>query len=93
MADWWDSFTNGIGNIAEKGANVYATIKGANSSSEDEAFLRGQLSAVNYYQQQESARDTLKIGDAEVSTSSILWIIGGTLGLLFIGLGVKKLMK
>ena len=91
---WFSSFLSDLGGLAETGAKAYATVKASkNASSEDEAFLRGQLSAVNYYQQAEQSANTLKIGDAEISTSSLVWIIGGTLGMIFIGLGLKKLVK
>ena len=92
--EWFDDLTNSLGNLAVKGASAYSTLKSANNStSEEEAYLRGQLNTVAAYQQMEADKGTLKIGDAEISTSSILWIIGGTLGLMFIGFGLKKFVK
>lgn len=92
--EWFDDLTNSLGELAVKGATAYSTIKGANStSSEEEAYLRGQLNTVAAYQQMEADKGTLKIGGAEISTSSVLWIIGGTLGLMFIGFGLKKFIK
>lgn len=94
MADWLDSLTDNVGKLVEKGANAYSTIKGAsNTSSEEEAYLRGQLTTLAAVNQQEYDRDILKIGDAEISTSSVVWIIGGTLGMIAIVLGLKKLAK
>ena len=90
--EWFDDITKSLGNLAESGAKAYSTIKGS-TTSEDEAYLRGQLTAIQAQSQMDADNNTVKVGDVELSTSSILWIIGGTLGLIAIGLGVKKLIK
>ena len=90
--EWFKDITDSLGGLAVQGANAYNTIKGA-STSEDEAYLRGQLTAIQAQSQMDADNNTVKVGDVELSTSSILWIIGGTLGLIAIGLGLKKLVK
>jgi len=90
--EWFDSLTDSLGKLGTTGANIYNTIKGA-GTSEEEAYLRGQLTAIQAQSQYDSDKNTVKIGDMAVSTSSILWIIGGTLGLIAVGLGIKNLVK
>lgn len=90
--EWFDSLTNSLGNLAVQGATAYNTIQGT-KTSEEEAYLRGQLTAIAAQSQYDAQNDTIKIGDLETSKSSLLWVIGGTIGIIFIGLGIKKLIK
>lgn len=87
----WSEFLQSAMDLGKQAGDVYQSWSG-NETDEESAYLRGQLAGITQAQQQETAKDTIKIGEAEISTSSILWIIGGTLGLLAIGLGVKKLI-
>lgn len=93
MADeksWFDSLLDGAGKLGSTAAGI------VNSFSDDDdaetAYLQGQIAGMTSEQNRQEASDTIKIGDLEISTSAILWIVGGTLGLLAIGLGVKKLL-
>lgn len=87
----WSEFLQSVVDIGKQAGEVYQTWSGS-ETDEESAYLKGQLAGLTQAQEQETAKDTIKIGDAEISTSSILWIIGGTLGLLAIGLGIKKLI-
>lgn len=87
----WTEFLQSAMDLGSKAGEVYQSWSG-NETDEESAYLRGQLAGITQAQQEETAKDTIKIGDAEISTSSIMWIIGGTLGLLTIGLAVKKLI-
>ena len=89
MADWLDS----LNNVVSTGADAYAKILAAESGSDAEAqYYKGMNDALVYADKNQAAKDTITVGSLSVSTSSILWVIGGTLGLLAIGLGIKKLM-
>ena len=93
MADWnWSDIISTAKNIGTSGAEVYHAWKGddSNADGEDTAYLRGQLAAMEAQQKAQLEADTLRIGDASISTSSLMWVIGGTLGLLAIGLGLKN---
>ena len=87
----WSEFLQNAVDLGKQAGEVYQTWSG-NETDEESAYLKGQLAGLTQAQQQETAKDTIKIGDAEISTSSILWIVGGTLGMLAIGLGIKKLI-
>lgn len=87
----WSEFLQSVVDVGKQAGEVYQTWSGS-ETDEESAYLKGQLAGLTQAQEQETAKDTIKIGDAEISTSSILWIIGGTLGLLAIGLGIKKLI-
>ena len=87
----WSEFLQSVVDIGKQAGEVYQTWSGS-ETDEESAYLKGQLAGLTQAQEQETAKDIIKIGDAEISTSSILWIIGGTLGLLAIGLGIKKLI-
>lgn len=79
--------------FGKQAGEVYQSFQGDNSQVDEESiYLKGQLAGLTQAKQEEKDKDTIKIGDAEISTSSILWIIGGTLGLLAIGLGIKKML-
>lgn len=78
---------------AGKGAgDIYNSFKGSDASSEEAAYLRGQNAILAQQAEQNRADSTIRIGDAAISTSGLLWVVGGTLGLLAIGLAVKKIM-
>ena len=77
--------------FGKQAGEVYQTWSGS-ETDEESAYLKGQLAGLTQAQAQETAKSTIKIGDAEISTSSILWVVGGTLGLLAIGLGIKKML-
>ena len=87
----WSEFLQSAMDLGKQAGDVYQSWTGS-EVDEESAYLRGQLAGITQAQQEQAAEDTIKIGDVEISTSSILWIIGGTLGLLAIGLGVKKLI-
>lgn len=77
--------------FGKQAGEVYQTWSGS-ETDEESIYLKGQLAGLTQAKQEEKDKDIIKIGDAEISTSSILWIIGGTLGLLAIGLGIKKML-
>lgn len=85
----WSDFVDGFKNLGVAGGEVFNAWTGA--SSDEEAYLRGQLAGIQQTQQSQRDSDTVKLGGVEISTSSLLWIIGGTLGLLTIGIAAKKL--
>lgn len=87
----WSEFLQSAMDFGTKAGEVYQSWTGS-EVDEESAYLRGQLAGITQAQQEQTAEDTIKIGDVQISTSSILWIIGGTLGLLAIGLGIKKLI-
>lgn len=87
----WSEFLQSAMDLGKKAGDVYQSWNGQ-EVDEESIYLRGQLAGITQEQAKQQAKDTIKIGDAEISTSSILWIIGGTLGLLAIGLGIKKLI-
>lgn len=94
MADWsWNDIIDTAKNLGKSGAEVYNAWKGNdNSADEETAYLKGQLAAMEANQKAQLDADTIHIGEASISTSSLMWVIGGTLGLLAIGLGLKKLV-
>lgn len=85
--DWIDGLTS-----AGKGAGEIYQAFTADKSSDEAAYLRGVNDAFAVQLQQNRDDNTIKLGDAEISTSGLLWVIGGTLGLLAIGLAVKKMI-
>lgn len=85
----WSDFLSGAKDLGTAAGEVYQAWNG--TSSDEEAYLRGQLAGMTQAQQTQRDSDTLKIGDVEISTSSLLWIISGTLGLLTIGIAAKKM--
>ena len=87
----WSEFLQSAMDLGKQAGDVYQSWNGQ-EVDEESIYLRGQLAGITQEQAKQQAKDTIKIGDAEISTSSILWIIGGTLGLLAIGLGVKKML-
>lgn len=98
MADdssWsFSEFFEGVGKAGKSLGEAYASWTGATKDADEEnAYMRGQLAAIQEQNKLDNAAGYIEIGDAVISTSSILWIIGGTIGLLAIGLGFKKLMK
>ena len=93
-SSWFDSFTDSASKLVKSAGEAYTAWTGATSDADEQnAYLRGQLAAIEANQKANQAAGYIEIGDAVISTSSILWIIGGTIGLLAIGLGFKKLMK
>lgn len=94
MSETWSfsDFVDAAKKIGTSGADVYHAWTGTGEADEETAYLRGQLAGLQSAQAQQQSADTIKVGDMEISTSSILWIVGGTLGLLAIGLGLKKMM-
>lgn len=87
----WSEFLQSAMDLGKQAGDVYQSWNGQ-EVDEESIYLRGQLAGITQEQAKQQAKDTIKIGDAEISTSSILWIIGGTLGLLAIGLGIKKML-
>lgn len=87
----WSDILSGLTETGKSAADIYNAFNGS-ADSEETAYLQGQLAGLNQAQQRQDSADTIKIGSLEISTNSILWIIGGTLGLLAVGLGIKKMM-
>ena len=93
MADLsFSDFVDAAKNVGTAGADVYKAWTGTGEADEETAYLRGQLAGLQAAQTAQQNADTVTVGDLSISTSSIMWIIGGTLGLLAIGLGFKKMM-
>lgn len=90
MADWSDIWA-GLNNTLTTGVNAYTQIATAKQGAKTD-YYKGINDALVYQQQQEAAKGEIQIGDMVISTSSILWIIGGTLGLLAIGAAVRKMI-
>lgn len=90
---WLDNIT--LDNIisAGKGAGeIYNSFVG-DDSAEETAYLKGQVDTLNKQAEEKNSADTIKIGDFEISTSSVLWIIGGSLGLLVVAAMFKKVVR
>ena len=87
----WNDWVDGLVSVGKGAGEGYQSWTG-DSSSDEAAYLRGANDVLASQLQQQRDDTSIKIGDARISTTAILWIIGGTLGLLAVGLGVKKLM-
>lgn len=87
---WFDTLVEGAGKLGSTASDIIGGFTDDDDS--EKAYLQGQIAGITSEQNRQEAAGTIKIGDVEISTSSILWIVGGTLGLLTIGLGIKKLM-
>ncbi len=87
----WDEWVSGLVTAGTGAGEIYKAWTG-DDSSDEAAYLRGANDVLASQLQQQRDDNSITIGDAKISTSAILWIIGGTLGLLAVGLGVKKLM-
>lgn len=85
--DWIDGLTS-----AGKGAGEVYQAFTSDKSSEDAAYLKGANDILAAQLQQQRDDSTLKIGDTSISTSALLWILSGTIGLLLVGAAVKKMM-
>ena len=93
MSDWsFSDLVDAAKKVGTSSADVYKAWTGTGEADEETAYLRGQLAGMQSAQAQQQNAETVRIGDVEISTTSILWIVGGTLGLLAIGLGLKKMM-
>lgn len=88
---WYNDLIGAATDLGKGAGDVYQAFTG-NSSSDEAAYLKGANDVLRQQAEQNRDDGIIKIGDVEISTTSILWIIGGTLGLLAVGLGVKKLM-
>lgn len=89
FSDLWD----GLNKAVSTGVDAYTKIVAAESGNEAEAqYYKGMNDALIYADKNQQSRDTITVGDLSISTSSLLWIVGGTLGLLAIGLGIKKMI-
>ena len=87
-------FLSDLTDVAKGAGEAYQSWTGTTKDADEEnAYMRGQLAAIEANQKMDQAAGYIEIGDAVISTSSILWIIGGTIGMLAIGLGFKKLLK
>lgn len=92
MADFSD-ILDGLTKTVNTGVDAYSKIVAAESDSNAEAqYYKGMNDALIYADKNQQDKDIITVGDLSISTSSILWIVGGTLGLLAIGLGIKKLI-
>lgn len=87
----WNDWVDGLVSVGKGAGEVYQSWTG-DSSSDEAAYLRGANDVLASQLQQQREDSSIKIGDMQISTTAILWIIGGTIGLLAVGLGVKKLM-
>lgn len=87
-SSWIDSLVS-LGTGAGK---IYNSFVG-DETSEETAYLRGQVDVLNKQAAEKAEEDTIKIGGVEISTSSVLWIIGGTIGILAIGVMFKKFVR
>ena len=90
MADWSDIWS-GLNDTLTTGVNAYTQIATAKQAGESK-YYKGVADTLAYERQQADSSGQITIGDMTISTSSILWIIGGTLGLLAIGSAVRKLI-
>jgi hypothetical protein len=90
MASWLDSLIDNTTKLANAGQGVISALKG-DESAEENAYLKGYAAGIE--QQKEDEKDEIKIGSFSISTSGILWIVGGTIGLLAAALAFKKLIK
>lgn len=89
LSDLWE----GLNQTVATGADAYSKILAAESGNKAEAeYYKGMNDALVYADKNQQDKDTITLGNLSISTSSILWIVGGTLGLLAIGLGLKKLV-
>lgn len=89
----WSEVIDTLTSAGKGAADVYNAFVGTSSATDEEtAYLQGMIAGTTQAQNRQDAAETIKIGDLEISTNSILWIIGGTLGLLAVGLGIKKML-
>lgn len=87
---WLDSLLDGTTKLANAGAGVLSALNG-DESAEENAYLKGYAAGVQ--QEKIDNKDEIKIGSFTISTEGILWIVGGTIGLLAAALAFKKLIK
>lgn len=87
---WWDKFISGAGSLGSTAADIIGAF--GDDDDANNAYLQGQIDAIKNQQNRDDTSGIIKVGDVEISTSSILWIVGGTIGLLLIGVAVKKLI-
>lgn len=87
---WFDSLVDGASKLGSAASGLVNAF--GDDDDSQTAYLQGQIAGMTAEQNRQQSSDTIKLGDVEISTSSILWIVGGTLGLLAIGLGIKKLL-
>ena len=85
---WIDTLVS----VGKGAGDIYKSFTG-DDSAEETAYLKGQVDALNKQAEEKNAADTIKIGDFEISTSSVLWIIGGSLGLLVVAAMFKKVVR
>lgn len=86
------SWIDTIVSVGKGAGEIYNSFTG-DESAEETAYLKGQVDALNKQAEEKAAADTLKIGDFEISTSSVLWIIGGSLGLLAVAAMFNKVLR
>lgn len=87
-SSWLDTLIS----VGKGAGDIYNSFVG-NESAEETAYLKGQVDALNKQAEDKNAADTIKIGDFEISTSSILWILGGSLGLMVVAAMFKKVVR
>ena len=71
---WLDTIVS----IGKGAGDIYNSFVGS-EDAEESAYLKGQVDALNKQAEEKNAAGMIKIGDFEISTSSVLWIIGGSL--------------
>lgn len=85
---WLDTLIS----VGKGAGDIYNSFVG-DESAEETAYLKGQVDALNKQAEEKNAADTIKIGDFEISTSSVLWIFGGALGLMVLAATFKKVAR
>jgi len=90
---WFSSLISGAVELGKGTADVVNSFKGGDESAEETAYLRGQVDALNAAAEAKTDSETIRIGDLEISTSSILWIVGGTVGILAMAMMLKNVVK
>ena len=87
-SSWLDTFIS----IGKGAGDIYNSFVG-NEDAEETAYLKGQVDALNKQAEEKEAANTIKIGDFEISTSAVLWILGGSLGLLAVAAMFNKAVR
>ena len=87
---WFDSLVEGADKLGSAAGNIYNSFSSDDDS--ERAYLQGQVAAMQQQQNREYDAGIVKIGSMEISTSSSMWIIGGTVGRLVVGALAKKLL-
>lgn len=85
---WLDTLIS----VGKGAGDIYNSFVG-NESAEETAYLKGQVDTLNKQAEEKNTAGILKIGNFEIATSSILWIVGGSLGLMLVASMFKKVVR